>query len=122
MLCSTDAGVSADSMPFVFLLLNTLKTGGMLATKLLKLKALPALLQEKHRLRDTAVRLAKRAAELELIPTGGATNDSDSAGPAHSAGSSSSYNRHARTRSRTHAVPECHASPRRRAHARTRPR
>ena len=102
MLCSTDAGVPADSMPFVFLLLNTLKTGGMLATKVLKLKALPALLQEKHRLRDTAVRLAERAAELELVPTGGgAANDSDSAGPAHLAGTSSSYNRHALTHARS---------------------
>jgi hypothetical protein len=91
-LCS--ATDEAYSTTFLLLLLNTLKTGGMLATKLQKLQALPGLWQKKKKLgakfvRAESVGLA-RVVQCDSVRTGGAddsgesddcSDDSESTGP-----------------------------------------
>ena len=73
----------------LLVLFNTLKTSGMLATKLVNLKTFPALWRNKQSLRAIGARLAERVAELERAPSGVIGGDSesdldtDSAGTTH---------------------------------------
>ena len=104
-LCS--ATDEAYSTTFLFLLLNTLKTGGMLAMKLQKLQAIPGLWQKKKKLRAESVGLAERVVQCDGVRTGGADDagesddcctDSESTGPSLLAASGDSCRRkHART-------------------------
>jgi hypothetical protein len=70
-------------------LLLSIKSSGMLATKMVKLKTFPGLWKNKQSLRAIGARLAERAAELERAPTGvrGGESESDldteSAGTTH---------------------------------------
>jgi len=119
-LCS--ATDEAYSTTFLFLLLNTLKTGGMLAMKLQKLQALPGLWQKKKKLGAESVRaesvgLAQRVVQGDGVRTGGAddaddsgesddcSTDSESTGPSLLAASGDSRRRkHARTQTRMRAM------------------
>ncbi len=72
----------------LFLFLNMLKTSGMLATKLQHLKSLPGLLKKRRTLRAERVELDHRAAQLQIVSTGGSAacesdtgSDSESTGP-----------------------------------------
>jgi hypothetical protein len=68
----------------LFLFLNMLKTSGMLATKLQHLKSLPGLLKKRRSLRAERVELDQRAAQLQIVPSGGSAageSDSESTGP-----------------------------------------
>ncbi len=80
-LCS--ATDEAYSMNFLLVLVNTLKTGVMLAMKLQKLRALPRLWQKKKKLvakfvRAEAVGLAQRVVQCDGARTGGAVARDDS--------------------------------------------
>jgi hypothetical protein len=120
-LCS--ATDEAYSTTFLLLLLNTLKTGGMLATKLQKLQALPGLWQKKKKLgakfvRAESVGLAQRVVQCDgvrtLQRTGGAddaddsgnySDDSESTGPSLLAASGdSSWRKHAHKRACTRCM------------------
>ena len=116
-LCS--ATDEAYSTTFLLLFLNTLKTGGMLATKLQKLQALPGLWQKKKKLGAKFVRaesagLAQRVVQCDGVRTGGADDagesddcctDSESTGPSLLAASGDSCRRkHARTQTRMRAM------------------
>ena len=116
-LCS--ATDEAYSTTFLFLLLNTLKTGGMLAMKLQKLQALPGLWQKRKKLGAESVRaesvgLAQRVVQCDGVRTGGAddagesgdcSTDSESTGPSLLAASGDSRRRkHARTQTRMRAM------------------
>ena len=113
-LCS--ATDEAYSTTFLFLLLNTLKTGGMLAMKLQKLQALPGLWQKKKKLGAESVGLAERVVQCDGVRTGGADDaddagesddctDSESTGPSLLAASGDSRRRkHARTQTRMRAM------------------
>ena len=114
-LCS--APDEAYSSTFLFLLLNTLKTGGMLAMKLQKLQALPGLWQKRKKLGAESVRaesvgLAERVVQCDGVRTGGADDagesddctDSESTGPSLLAASGDSRRRkHARVHTNAHA-------------------
>jgi hypothetical protein len=68
----------------LLLFLNMLKTSGMLATKLQHLKSLPGLMKKRRTLRAERVELDQRAAQLQIVPTGGSDageSDSESTGP-----------------------------------------
>ena len=52
---------------YVFLILNTLKTAGMLATKLMKLKNLPSLWSKRQALQAEKEKLARHVARLENV-------------------------------------------------------
>jgi hypothetical protein len=120
-LCS--ATDEAYSTTFLLLFLNTLKTGGMLATKLQKLQALPGLWQKKKKLGAEFVRaefvgLAQRVVQCDGVRTGGAddaddsgesddcSDDSESTGPSLLAASGdSSWRKHAHARARDACTP-----------------
>ena len=53
-----------DAGAYVFILLDTMKSAGMLATKLMKVKAFPGLLAKRRVLQAKALKLAQRASEL----------------------------------------------------------
>ena len=124
-LCS--ATDEAYSTTFLLLLLNTLKTGGMLATKLQKLQALPGLWQKKKKLgakfvRAESVGLAQRVVQCDGVRTGGAddaddlgesddcSDDSESTGPSLLAtGGDSSWRKHAHKRACTRCMHAMHA-------------
>ena len=60
-----------DTGAYVFILLDTMKSAGMLATKLMKVKAFPGLLAKRRVLQAKALKLAQRASELtaDMIAT-----------------------------------------------------
>jgi hypothetical protein len=67
-------------------LLLSIKSSGMLATKMVKLTTLPRLWKNKQSLRAIGFRLAERAAELERAPTGVGGGESESDFDTNSAG------------------------------------
>ncbi len=56
-----------DTRSFILLFLNTMKTAGMLATKLVKLKSLPSIWSKKLKLQVEQGKLAQRVARLESV-------------------------------------------------------
>ena len=71
-----------DTGAYVFILLDTMKSAGMLATKLMKVKAFPGLLAKRRVLQAKALKLEQRASELtsdlaatEMTATEVATTD-----------------------------------------------
>jgi hypothetical protein len=65
-----------DTGAYVFILLDTMKTAGMLATKLMKLKAFPGLLAKRRLLQAKALKLAQRVSELATdVGSGTATTE-----------------------------------------------
>ena len=72
-----------ELLPF----LNMLKTSGMLATKLQHLKSLPDLLKRRRTLGAERVELDRRAAQLQVVSTGGsAPGESDMESDSESTG------------------------------------
>ena len=63
--CSTDY----DTGSYVVIILNTMKTAGMLATKLVKLRSLPDLWEKRQALQAEADKLDQRQAQLESLET-----------------------------------------------------
>ncbi len=59
-----------DTGAYVFILLDTMKSAGMLATKLMKVKVFPGLLVKRRLLQAKALKLAQRASQLmaDLVP------------------------------------------------------
>jgi hypothetical protein len=53
-----------DTGAYVFILLDTMKTAGMLATKLMKVKTFPGLLAKRRLLQAKALKLAQRVSAL----------------------------------------------------------
>jgi hypothetical protein len=71
----------------LFPFLNMLKTSGMLATKLQHLKSLPDLLKRRRTLGAERVELDRRAAQLQVVSTGGsAPGESDMESDSESTG------------------------------------
>ncbi len=62
-LCSAEY----DTRSFILLFLNTMKTAGMLATKLVKLKSLPNIWSKRQKLQAQKATLAQRVARLESV-------------------------------------------------------
>jgi hypothetical protein len=58
-----------DTRTFILLFLNTMKTAGMLATKLVKLKSLPSIWSKRLKLQAEKGKLAQRVARLESVET-----------------------------------------------------
>ena len=66
--CSTEY----DTGSYVVIVLNTMKTAGMLATKLVKLRTLPDLWEKRRTLQVEADELDQRLAQLESLETAAA--------------------------------------------------
>jgi hypothetical protein len=56
-----------DTRSFILLFLNTMKTAGMLATKLVKLKSLPSIWSKRLKLQAEQGKLAQRVVRLESV-------------------------------------------------------
>jgi hypothetical protein len=56
-----------DTRSFILLFLNTMKTAGMLATKLVKLKNLPRIWSKRQKVEAQKATLAQRVARLETV-------------------------------------------------------
>ncbi len=59
--------VQYDTGSYVLLVLNTMKTAGMLATKLIKVKQLPGMLSKRQALHAEKAKLAQRLVQLEHV-------------------------------------------------------
>jgi hypothetical protein len=64
-LLSRFCSAEYDTRSFILLFLNTMKTAGMLATKLVKLKSLPSIWSKRLKLQAEQGKLAQRVARLE---------------------------------------------------------
>ena len=66
-LLSRFCSAEYDTRSFILLFLNTMKTAGMLATKLVKLKSLPSIWSKRLKLQAEQGKLAQRVARLESV-------------------------------------------------------